>query len=69
MPLISERFGSTQKCALWLDFTDYAERLLGVSPWLEQAAFAAAYGRAQGLLRSDVVALDVPRMLTDIPVK
>ena len=44
---------------LWLDYADYAARLLadGDPPWLNTADCVAWLRKAQGLLRSDVVAL------------
>jgi len=44
---------------LWLDSTDYSARLLegGQAPWLDVANFLAWQRKAQGLVRSDVIAL------------
>ena len=44
---------------LWLDSTAYTARLLegGHAPWLEIASFLSWQRKAQGLLRSDVIAL------------
>lgn len=44
---------------LWLDSTAYTARLLegGQAPWLEIASFLSWQRKAQGLLRSDVIAL------------
>lgn len=44
---------------LWLDYTDYAAKLLadGNPPWLHTADCVAWLRKAQGLLRSDVVTL------------
>jgi len=44
---------------LWLDHCAYSARLLagGRAPWLDVAACAAWLRQAQGLLRSDVLAL------------
>ena len=49
---------------LWLDYVDYAGRLLaaGNVPWLEPASCAAWLRKAQGLLRSDVCALPLERV-------
>lgn len=46
---------------LWIDHLDYTARLLGGGryPWLEVAPCVALLRQAQGLLRSDVVALPV----------
>lgn len=44
---------------LWLDSTAYTARLLegGQAPWLDIASFLSWQRKAQGLLRSDVIAL------------
>lgn len=44
---------------VWLDHTDYSAALLnkGVVPWLDGAEFVSLQRKAQGLLKSDVVAL------------
>ena len=43
---------------LWIDFDAYVAKLFDAPvPWLNQVDFAAYYGKAQGLLRSDVIAL------------
>ena len=48
---------------LWLDFYAYAGALFGGGiPWFDDAAFAAFHGKAQSLLRSDVVGLPVARV-------
>lgn len=50
---------------LWLDFYDYAGALFAGGtgiPWFDDAAFAAFHGKAQSLLRSDVVGLPVARL-------
>jgi hypothetical protein len=50
---------------VWLDFYDYAgARLAGAGgiPWLDDAAFAAFHGKAQGLLGSDVITVPVERI-------
>jgi len=45
---------------IWLDFHAYvAELFRSPVPWLDQTAFAAFHAQAQGLLRSDVIALPV----------
>lgn len=51
--------GSAAQRPLWLDSNGYTARLLeaGQPPWLEVANFLAWQRKAQGLLRSDVVAL------------
>lgn len=45
----------------WLDFIDYGGALLaaGTIPWLDVADYIAWYRKAQGLLKSDVVAFPV----------
>jgi hypothetical protein len=54
---------------VWLDFYDYAGALLAGSngiPWFDDASFAAFHGKAQSLLRSDVVALPVARIVATL---
>lgn len=54
------------KPPVWLDFYDYAGALFagaGGIPWFDDAAFAAFHGKAQSLLRSDVVGLPVARIV------
>lgn len=50
---------------LWIDADDYCERLLanGQAPWTDAAAWLAWQRKGQGLLRSDVVALPVARVV------
>ncbi|TXH03179.1 MAG: hypothetical protein E6R07_12815 [Nevskiaceae bacterium] len=45
--------------SLWLDYGDYAGRLLagGQVPWSDVSAYVAWQRKAQGLLKSDVIAL------------
>lgn len=52
--------GSNER-PLWLDSSAYTARLLegGQAPWLEIAGFLSWQRKAQGLLRSDVIALQV----------
>lgn len=54
------RFAAGQK-AVWIDYYAYAAKLLagGQVPWLDAAAFMAFHSKAQGLLKSGVVALPV----------
>jgi len=58
---------------LWLDYVDYAERLLasGVLPWADVTGTVAWYRQAQGLLGSDVVVIPVwsivAHLVTTIP--
>jgi hypothetical protein len=49
---------------LWLDYSDYAGRLLGggEAPWCDAAELIAWYRKAQGLLGADVIALPVGRV-------
>lgn len=53
--------------ALWLDDSDYAERLLanGHTPWREVAEYVAFRRKAQGLLRPDFVAVPLVRFAAD----
>lgn len=45
---------------VWIDAHRYAEALFGtLVPWLDQVGFSAFHAKAQGLLRSDVIALPV----------
>lgn len=50
---------------LWIDADDYCERLLanGQAPWTDATAWLAWQRKGQGLLRSDVVALPVARVV------
>lgn len=49
--------------ALWLDDTDYAERLLanGKTPWHDVAEYVAFRRKSQGLLRPDFVVVPLAR--------
>lgn len=51
--------GSGDGSLLWLDYADYAATLLagGTAPWLNTADCVAWLRKAQGLLKSDVIAL------------
>jgi len=51
---------------LWLDYSAYAAALLasGAAPWLDATATVAWLRKAQGLLKSDVVALPLPEICT-----
>jgi len=53
--------GLDGKGMLWIDFYRYAAALFGRGsvPWFDQAEFAAFYGKAQALLRSDVTILSL----------
>jgi len=50
---------------LWLDYVDYAGRLLaaGTIPWMDTTACSAWLRKAQGLLRSDAIGLPVGRIV------
>ena len=60
MPSLDQLLSSGRK-PLWLDYGDYAGALLanGKAPWLDVSAFVAWQRKAQGLLKSDVIALPV----------
>jgi hypothetical protein len=60
-----KRLLSSGAPALWLDYADYAGRLLagGKIPWLDVAALIAWYRKAQGLLKSNVVALPLAPLI------
>ena len=59
MPAFLESVAASNQPLLWLDYTDYAGHLLagGNIPWLDASAFIAWQRKAQGLLKSDVIAL------------
>lgn len=46
---------------LWIDFNDYAKKLLtkGENPWTTPASYMSFYGQAHGLVKADVVVLNV----------
>lgn len=47
---------------LWIDFKAYTKKLLlaeGENPWANPAAYMSYYGQAHGLVKADVVVLDV----------
>jgi hypothetical protein len=54
------QFAAGEK-AVWIDYYAYAARLLagGRIPWLDATAFMAFHSKAQGLLKSGVIALPV----------
>lgn len=60
---LAEHAGASR--LLWIDHLDYTARLLGGGryPWLEVAPCVALLRQAQGLLRSDVVALPVAEIV------
>lgn len=45
-----------------LDWTDYAEALLGPADWTDAASVAALHSKAQALLPSDLIVLPVARI-------
>lgn len=59
MPALLESAALSGRPLLWLDYTGYAGRLLagGDIPWRDASAFIAWQRKAQGLLKSDVIAL------------
>lgn len=63
MAAFKEQLSSGRRL-LWLDYVDYAAQLLsgGRAPWLDSAALVAWYRKAQGLLKSDVVAVPLGRI-------
>lgn len=46
---------------LWINFNDYAKKLLtkGENPWTTPANYMSFYGQAHGLVKADVAVLDV----------
>lgn len=47
---------------LWIDFNDYTKKLLlgkGENPWTTPAAYMSYYGQAYGLVKADVVSINV----------
>jgi len=56
---------------LWLDSTAYTARLLegGQAPWLDIAGFLSWQRKAQGLLRSDVIALQAEPVVDALVAK
>tara|TARA_R110001592_G_scaffold363341_1_gene684423 strand:- start:44309 stop:45163 length:855 start_codon:yes stop_codon:yes gene_type:complete len=47
---------------LWVNFNEYTKKLLlgdGENPWTSPAAYMSFYGQAHGLVKADVVVLDV----------
>ena len=64
MPAFIDHVLASGGKALWLDYVDYAGRLLagGAVPWLDTASCGSWLRKAQGLLHSDVVALPVDRV-------
>src|SRR5512143_2957635 len=64
MPAFIDHVLASGGKTLWLDYVDYAGRLLagGEVPWLDNASCGAWLRKAQGLLHSDVVSLPVDRV-------
>lgn len=65
MAAFTEKVRGGGERTLWLDYADYAGRLLagGSVPWLDVAAFVAWIRKAQGLLRADVIGFPVDRFV------
>lgn len=63
MPRILDRLANASSSALWLDDSEYAERLLaaGHTPWLDSAGYLAFRRKAQGLLKPDFVVVPLGR--------
>ena len=61
MPSFLDAVAASGRPGLWLDYSDYAGRLLsgGAIPWLDVAAFVAWQRKAQSLLKSNVVAMPI----------
>jgi hypothetical protein len=61
MGALLDHLSVTGRNAVWIEYTDYAGALLagGAVPWLDSSAFLAWQRKAQGLLKSDVIALPV----------
>ena len=61
MPSFLDAVAAAGRPALWLDYSDYAGRLLagGAIPWLDVAAFVAWQRKAQSLLKSNVAAMPI----------
>lgn len=53
---------ATDRTPLWIDGWQYGQRLLNrgeAAPWHDAGAFVSFFGRLQGLLRSDVLVIEV----------
>jgi hypothetical protein len=64
MGVLLERIAAAEHRFLWVEDTEYAALLLagGASPWFDAAAYVAWRRTAQGLFKSDVIALSVGPM-------
>lgn len=60
--LVSYLSSGDESPRLWVNFNDYTKKLLlgeGENPWTTPASYMAFYGQAHGLVKADVVVLDV----------
>ncbi|MEH6466570.1 MAG: hypothetical protein V7722_02985 [Porticoccus sp.] len=60
--LVSYLSSGDESPRLWINFNDYTKKLLlgeGENPWTTPASYMAFYGQAHGLVKADVVVLDV----------
>lgn len=64
MGVLLERIAAAERRFLWVDDMEYAARLLagGEVPWFDAAAYLSWRRAAQGLVKSDVIALTVGPM-------
>lgn len=65
MGAFTDRLRDSSHKLLWLDYTDYGGRLLagGKVPWLDVSAFLGWQRKAQALLRSDVIQIQLGRLI------
>lgn len=61
MGALLDQLSSADRNTVWIEYTAYAGALLanGKVPWLDAAGFLAWQRKAQGLLKSDVIAMPV----------
>lgn len=66
MPKFLDRLAAGDKPLLWLDDTDYSNKLLagGKTPWHDGAEYTAFRRKAQGLLKPDFVVIPVGRIIS-----
>ena len=60
--LVSYLSSGGESPRLWVNFNDYTKKLLlgeSENPWDTPASYMAFYGQAHGLVKADVVVLDV----------
>ena len=60
--LVSYLSSGGESPRLWVNFNDYTKKLLlgeGENPWNTPASYMSFYGQAHGLVKADVVVLDV----------